>query len=384
MPELRFDGRTAIVTGAGGNPSLGRAYALVLAERGANVVVNDIGRLPDALGYEGVASAEAVVREIEAAGGRAVADAHSVATPEGAGAIVETAMSAFGKVDILVNNAGICPVVAFDAMSAEDFRQTIEINLMGTVYTCRAAWPHMKAARYGRIVNVSSGSMTGLAWQAAYAAAKGGVFSFTRALASEGAEYGIKANIVAPGALTRMVYAAQGENIFVHRARQAVVAARDRRTDGRLPRARKRAVYRGVPGIDGRTRRALLPRAYRGDRRARHDHRDACRPLARSACRHLGRAVAPRRGGPARLEHQVVSAGRLVGRPLNPGLRFALSKYGKRRGRECVRASSACRIEQRNIGGVEWKPSFESSSIARRSAHVSRGLRAARIGAMRR
>ena len=223
MPELRFDGRTAIVTGAGGNPSLGRAYALLLAERGANVVVNDIGRLPDALGYEGVASAEAVVSEIEAAGGRAVADAHSVATPEGAGAIVEAAMSAFGRIDVLVNNAGICPVVAFDAMSAEDFRQTIEINLMGTVYTCRAAWPHMKDARYGRIVNVSSGSMTGLAWQAAYAAAKGGVFSFTRALASEGAEFGIKANLVTPGALTRMVYAAQGEtSSFIAHARQSL------------------------------------------------------------------------------------------------------------------------------------------------------------------
>lgn len=221
MDMLRFDGRTAIVTGAGGNPSLGRSHALLLGERGANVVVNDIGRLPAGLGYEGEASAEAVAAEIRAAGGKAVADTHSVSTQEGASAIIETALDTFGSVDILVNNAGICPVVAFDEIAIEDFRQTIEINLMGTVYTCRAAWPHMKAAGYGRIVNISSGSMTGLAWQAAYAAAKGGVYSFTRALASEGVDFGIKANSVVPGALTRMVYAAQdaARSSFIAHAR---------------------------------------------------------------------------------------------------------------------------------------------------------------------
>lgn len=224
MDMLRFDRRTAIVTGAGGNPSLGRAHALLLAERGASVVVNDIGRLPAGLGYEGEASAEAVAAEIRAAGGKAVADTNSVASQEGANAIIGTALDTFGSVDILVNNAGICPVVAFDEMTPGDFRQTIEINLMGTVHTCRAAWPHMKAAGYGRIVNISSGSMTGLAWQAAYAAAKGGVYSFTRALASEGAECGIKANSVVPGALTRMVYAAQDEmsSSFIAHAKQSL------------------------------------------------------------------------------------------------------------------------------------------------------------------
>jgi NAD(P)-dependent dehydrogenase (short-subunit alcohol dehydrogenase family) len=211
MNQLRFDGMTAVVTGAGGNPSLGRAHALLLAERGANVVVNDIGRLPAALGYAGDASAEAVVEEIRSRGGTAVADTHSVADEQGAGAIIESALKAFGSIDILVNNAGICRVVSFEQMTAADFKQTIEINLMGTVQTCRAAWPHMKAKGYGRIVNISSGSMAGFTWQTAYAASKAGVFSLTRSLAAEGAEHGIKANSIIPGALTRMVFAAQEE-----------------------------------------------------------------------------------------------------------------------------------------------------------------------------
>jgi NAD(P)-dependent dehydrogenase (short-subunit alcohol dehydrogenase family) len=209
--QLRFDGRTAIVTGAGGNPSLGRAHALLLAARGANVVVNDIGNLPAALGYPGEASAAAVVDEIRALGGSAVADTNSVASDAGAAAIVRTALDTFGRIDILVNNAGICRVVSFEQMTLPDFRQTIEVNLMGTVWTCRAAWPHMKNQGYGRIVNISSGSMAGLAWQSAYAAAKAGVFSFTRSLAAEGEGHGIKANSLMPGALTRMVLAAQAE-----------------------------------------------------------------------------------------------------------------------------------------------------------------------------
>ncbi len=211
MNELRFDGRTAVVTGAGGNPSLGRAHALLLAQRGANVVVNDIGQLPAALGYPGVACAEAVAKEIRSLGGNAVADTNSVASEEGAAAIVRTALDAFGSIDILINNAGICRVVSFEDMTPADFRQSIEVNLMGTVWTCRAAWQHMKAKGYGRIVNTSSGSMAGFAWQTAYAAAKAGVFSFTRSLAAEGAEHGIKANTITPGALTRMVLAAQQE-----------------------------------------------------------------------------------------------------------------------------------------------------------------------------
>ncbi len=241
MNQLRFDGRTAIVTGAGGNPSLGRAHALLLASRGANVVVNDIGALPEALNYPGVASAEAVAEEIHAAGSKAIADTHSVADAQGAMAIVETALSAFGSVDVLVNNAGICRVVSFEEMTPADFDQTIQINLMGTVHMCRAAWPHMKAAGYGRIVNISSGSMAGLAWQTAYAASKGGVFSFTRALASDGAEHGIKANCLTPGALTRMVYAAQGED-SVH-----IAATRDTMLPERVSPAVGFLAHESVP-----------------------------------------------------------------------------------------------------------------------------------------
>jgi NAD(P)-dependent dehydrogenase (short-subunit alcohol dehydrogenase family) len=212
MNELRFDGRTAIVTGAGGNPGLGRAHALLLAARGANVVVNDIGRLPTALGYAEIASAEAVAEEIRVKGGKAVADTHSVATQEGAAAVIQTALQTFGSADIVVNNAAICVVAPFETMTAADFRLHVEVNLLGSTWMCRAVWPHMRAHGYGRIVNVSSMSMAGFEWQAAYAASKGGVFSLTRALAAEGSGFGIRVNTVFPGAFTRMVSAQQGES----------------------------------------------------------------------------------------------------------------------------------------------------------------------------
>jgi len=211
MDQLRFDGRTAIVTGAGGNPSLGRAHALLLAARGANVVVNDIGRDPETPGYVGTASAEAVAQEIRAHGGKAVADAHSVATEEGGRAIVKTALDAFGSVDILVNNAGISIAAPFAQMTARDFQRHVDINLMGAVWCCRAAWPHMRAKCYGRIVNTTSGAFAGFPWLAAYGASKGGLWSFTRALAAEGASLGIKVNAVNPGAFTRMLAAQQEE-----------------------------------------------------------------------------------------------------------------------------------------------------------------------------
>lgn len=220
MTELRFDGRTAVVTGAGGNPSLGRSHALLLASRGANVVVNDIGRTV-APGYAGTASADTVVDEIRDAGGNAIADTNSVATEEGAAALIQTALDAYGGVDILINNAGISIAAAFDEMTSHDIQQHIEINLMGTIWTCRAAWAHMKANGYGRIVNTCSGAFAGAPLLVAYSASKGGIFSFTRALAGEGDAHGIKANNLNPGAFTRMVAAQQDESSPMYQLAQA-------------------------------------------------------------------------------------------------------------------------------------------------------------------
>lgn len=211
MGELRFDGRTAIVTGAGGNPGLGRAHALLLAARGANVVVNDIG-CTEAPNYSDVASAEAVAEEIRALGGSAVADKHSVATEAGAVRVVNTAIESFGGVDILVNNAGISIAAAFDEISPLDTKRHIDINLMGTVWMCRAVWPHMRTKGYGRIVNTGSGAFAGMWNLAMYGASKGGVFSLTRSLAVEGGPLGIKVNTVHPGAYTRMVRAQRHES----------------------------------------------------------------------------------------------------------------------------------------------------------------------------
>jgi NAD(P)-dependent dehydrogenase (short-subunit alcohol dehydrogenase family) len=205
MDELRFDGRTAIVTGAGGNPSLGRAHALLLGARGANVVVNDIGLDPEARYYPGAASAEAVAQEIRATGGKAVASTASVTTLAGAEAIVRTALDAFGSVDILINNAGVSVGAPFDEISERDIQRHIDINLMGSIWCSKAVWSHMKAQGYGRIVNITSSSMTGFANQVAYAASKGGAWSLTRSLAAEGEALGIKVNAVSPGGYTRLV-----------------------------------------------------------------------------------------------------------------------------------------------------------------------------------
>ncbi|HVX21370.1 MAG TPA: SDR family NAD(P)-dependent oxidoreductase [Acidimicrobiales bacterium] len=206
---LRYDGRVAIVTGSGGNPSLGRAHARLLASRGAKLVINDINKDPDDVYYKDTAAAQAVADEIVADGGEAVADTHSVATWEGASAVVATAVEAFGRVDILVNNAGICPINDLDKLSELDITRTIGVNLMGTIWMTRAVWPHMVGAGYGRIVNIPSGALTGFPKLAIYGASKGGVFSFTRAMALEGAEHGIKVNSVSPAAYTRMIIAMQ-------------------------------------------------------------------------------------------------------------------------------------------------------------------------------
>jgi NAD(P)-dependent dehydrogenase (short-subunit alcohol dehydrogenase family) len=221
MTELRFDGRTAIVTGAGGSPSLGRAFALLLASRGANVVVNDVGHVPEMPGYEDDASAEAVAAEIRALGGKAVADVNTVATQAGADAMVQTALDAFGGVDILINNAAICNLGWFDEIGARDYENHIQINVMGPVWTSRAAWPHMCAKGYGRIVNIGSSAAWGIAGMGPYGVSKGGLFSLSRSLAAEGAPFGIKANTVGATGFTRMVPTQQHPDSVLYKDLQA-------------------------------------------------------------------------------------------------------------------------------------------------------------------
>jgi NAD(P)-dependent dehydrogenase (short-subunit alcohol dehydrogenase family) len=201
VDELRFDGRVAIVTGAGGRPNLGQTYAALLAERGARVVVNDAGVGPDGRGTL-PAEAEAVAREIRDAGGEAIADTNSVAEEDGAVAVVQTALDTWGRVDIVINNAGIFATAPFEEMSSTDVRGMVDAHLMGAIWMCRAAWPHMKTAGYGRIVNTVSAALFGYARMAIYGAVKGGCLALTRCLASEGIPYGIKVNALGPGANT--------------------------------------------------------------------------------------------------------------------------------------------------------------------------------------
>lgn len=200
--EFRFDGRVAVITGAGSNPGLGRSYALLLASRGAKVLVNDLGVGPDGRGQIG-RGVEAVVREIRAAGGDAIGDAHSVAERESALAIVDRALEIWGRVDIVINNAGIAPFARFDEITDRDIERVIGVHLMGHIWMCRAAWPHMAEQGYGRLVNVSSGvAFLGMPTQSIYTAAKLGIVGLTRTLAHEGAARGIKANVIAPNADT--------------------------------------------------------------------------------------------------------------------------------------------------------------------------------------
>ncbi len=212
MSVMRFDKRVAVVTGAGNG--LGRAYAQLLAARGAHVVVNDIG-----VGIMGDGGsdvpAQKVTREIIEAGGSAVPDTHSVATDEGAQAIIDTAMAAFGRVDIIINNAGIGKHAPFEQTTREDFQRILDTHLMGAIGMCRAAWSPMREAQYGRIVNITTGSMFGQSGLSAYVAAKMGVVGLTRVLAVEGASFGIKCNVVAPHAATRTI--AAGPNVVKSR-----------------------------------------------------------------------------------------------------------------------------------------------------------------------
>ena len=202
MSELRFDGRVAIVTGAG--RGVGRSHAALLAAKGAKVVVADHGGGLDGLGSS-AGPAAAVVAEITAAGGTAVACYASVAEEDSAQTIVGTALEAFGQVDIVINNAGIHDPGLFADLSAEQFRRMPDVHYFGTLNVTKAAWPHLVAAGYGRIVNtVSEAMLGGITQLSSYGAAKGAVFGLTRNLATEGLPLGIRANALAPRAFTRL------------------------------------------------------------------------------------------------------------------------------------------------------------------------------------
>jgi 3-hydroxyacyl-CoA dehydrogenase/3a,7a,12a-trihydroxy-5b-cholest-24-enoyl-CoA hydratase len=202
MTDVRFDGRVAIVTGAGGG--LGRSHALLLAARGAKVVVNDLGGTLDGQGSS-ESAAQKVVDEIQAAGGEAVASFDGVDTAEGGAKIVQTALDAFGKIDVVVNNAGILRDVSFHKMTLDDWQAVLRVHLDGTFHVTHAAWPHLREAGYGRIVNTTSAAgLYGNFGQANYGAAKLGIVGLTKALAQEGAKKNIKANVIAPVAKSRM------------------------------------------------------------------------------------------------------------------------------------------------------------------------------------
>lgn len=202
MPDLRFDDRVAVVTGGG--RGLGRAYALLLASRGAKVVVNDPG-----VRQNGDASDEApaasVVQEIKAAGGEAIANTDSVATPEGGAAIVRTAIDAFGRIDILIHNAGIVRNVPLKELSSADFDAVLDVHLRGGFNVLQPAFARMCAAGYGRIVMTASiGGIYGSLNVAGYCAGKGGLLGLTYAAAAEGQDCGVRANAILPAAVTRL------------------------------------------------------------------------------------------------------------------------------------------------------------------------------------
>ena len=199
---IRFDGKVAIVTGAGGG--LGRAHALELARRGAKVVVNDLGGAVDGSGGSSDA-ANQVVEEIKALGGQAIANGGSVSDRAGAQSIVRDAVDAFGTVDILINNAGILRDKTFAKMSLDDFELVTKVHLLGGVYCTQAAWPVMADKGYGRIVmTTSSSGLYGNFGQANYGAAKMGLVGLMNTLKIEGERKGIRVNTIAPVAATRM------------------------------------------------------------------------------------------------------------------------------------------------------------------------------------
>lgn len=202
MPELRFDDRVAVITGAA--RGLGRSYALLLASRGARVIVNDPG-----VGMKGdgtdAGPAQAVVEEIKAAGGEAIACMDSVATPEGGKAIIDAAVDNYGRIDILIHNAGIVRRAPLDELSYEDFETVLDVHLRGGFHVLRPAFPLMKKSGYGRIV--MTGSISGLYGNvgvANYSVSKTGLVGLANVAALEGADRDVKCNVILPAAVTRM------------------------------------------------------------------------------------------------------------------------------------------------------------------------------------
>jgi NAD(P)-dependent dehydrogenase (short-subunit alcohol dehydrogenase family) len=202
LSELRFDDRVVVVTGAG--RGIGRSHALLLASRGARVVVADNGAGIDGTGSDS-SPADDVVDEILAAGGQATPCRCSVASEEEAAEIIATAFRQYGRLDAVINNAGISNPGPFETLSTEHFRTMLDVHFYGTLFVVKAAWPHMMRAGYGRIVNtVSEAMLGGLPELTSYGAAKGAVFGLTRNLATEGYRHGIRVNAIAPRAYTRM------------------------------------------------------------------------------------------------------------------------------------------------------------------------------------
>ena len=221
MDEIRFDGKVAVVTGAGGG--LGKAYAMLLAARGAKVVVNDLGGTFDGSGSDAT-PAQQVVDEITSAGGEAVANYDSVAEWESAQKIIKTALDNYGQIDILINNAGILRDKSILKMEIDDYRKIISVHLDGTFYCTKAAFASMKDKTYGRIVSTASAAgLYGNFGQVNYGSAKMGVVGMMKCVAQEGARYNIKANTIVPTAGTRLTFTVMPED-FIGKVKPEFVA----------------------------------------------------------------------------------------------------------------------------------------------------------------
>jgi NAD(P)-dependent dehydrogenase (short-subunit alcohol dehydrogenase family) len=200
---MRFDDQVAVITGAGGG--LGKQYALLLASRGARVVVNDTGGSVTGAGAD-TNAATIAVEEIRQHGGAAIADTHSVTSPEGGQAIIDTALQAWGRVDIVINNAGIVRDAPFEDITADRLEPLVDVHLRGAFHVTRPAWKVMREQHYGRILNTcSAAGLLGAERMSNYGAAKTGLVGLTRVLAAEGADRNIKVNAISPIAYTRML-----------------------------------------------------------------------------------------------------------------------------------------------------------------------------------